>query len=77
VKIEIDGDELHELHRLFGDLPNSDEHPVYRPHCTVAYIKKGTCSELSGDRSLAGLKATVNSLVFSSKDGEKYTIDLH
>jgi 2'-5' RNA ligase len=76
VKIEIDSDKLSELNRLLGSLPNSDEHPVYNAHCTVAYINKGCCKELSGNTDLRGEKATVRSLVFSSKTGDRETIDL-
>ena len=76
VKIDIEGEGLHDIHRMLGELKNSDEHPEYRPHCTVAYIKKGQCSELSGDKSLSGAKATVNRLTFSSKDDTKYFLDL-
>lgn len=77
VKIEIDGEGLHELHKKLGDaLENSDEHPVYRPHCTLAYVKKGRCSQLSGENGLAGKTALVKELVFSSKNGDKSIIKL-
>lgn len=76
VKIEVKGDGLHELHRILGDLPNSDEHPEYRPHCTIAYVKKGYCSELSGNLDLTGSTAEVNCLTFSSHTGEKEKINL-
>jgi len=76
VKIEVDGDELSELHRMLGELPNSDEHSVYRAHCTIAYVKKGCCSGLSGNTDLKGKTATVTKLTFSPHTGEKTTIDL-
>lgn len=76
VKIEVDSDELSELHRKLGELPNSDEHPVYRAHCTIAYVKKGKCSELSGNDDLKGKTAKVTKLTFSSHTGEKSEIEL-
>jgi len=76
VKIEVDGDELSELHRKIGELPNNDEHPVYRAHCTIAYVKKGCCLELSGNTELKGKTAKVAKLTFSSYKGEKSEIDL-
>ena len=68
VKVEVDSEELSELHRMLGELSNSDEHPVYRAHCTVSYIKKGCCSDLSGNSDLKGETAEVNCLTFSPKD---------
>lgn len=76
VKLEVDGDELSDIHKKIGELPNSDEHPIYRAHCTVAYVKKGRCRELSGNTDLKGETAKVNELVFSSKDGGKEKIRL-
>jgi len=76
VKIEVDSDELSELHRKLGELPNSDEHPAYRAHCTIAYVKKGCCSELSGNTGLKGKTAKVTKLTFNSHTGEKSEIDL-
>jgi len=76
VKIEIDGKELSDLHSLLGKLPNSDEHPVYHAHCTVAYVKKGCCSDLSGNSDLKGKTAKVNCLTFCSKLGGQTEIDL-
>lgn len=76
VKIEIDGEELSELHELLSELPNSDEHPTYRAHCTLAYVKKGSCSDLSGNSDLKGETAQVRQLTFSSKTGKKTEIQL-
>lgn len=74
VKIDIESDELAELHALLGELENSDEHPVYHPHCTVAYVKKGHCIDLSGSSDLEGHTASVQILSFSSKSGQKHRI---
>jgi 2'-5' RNA ligase len=76
VKIEVDGDGLSALHQKIGELPNSDEHPVYRAHCTIAYVKKGCCSELSSNTELKDRTAKVTKLTFSSHTGEKSEIDL-
>ncbi len=76
VKINVDSKELSELHRKFGELPNTDEHDIYRAHCTVAYVKKGCCSTLSGNTDLKGKAAKIKNLTFSSHTGEKTEIDL-
>ena len=76
VKIEVDGEELFELHRKLGELPNSDEHPAYRAHCTIAYVKKGCCSDLSGNTDLKGKTAKVNGLTFSPHTGKNSDVNL-
>ncbi|KKM21842.1 hypothetical protein LCGC14_1631420, partial [marine sediment metagenome] len=77
VKLEVESPELHKLHSLLGEkLENSDEWLEYRPHVTFAYIKKGTCSQLSGDDTFKGEKIKVEEITFSSKDGNKETIQL-
>ena len=76
VKIEVDSKELSELHQLLGKLPNSDEHPTYRAHCTIAYVKKGCCSDLSGNPDLKGETVKVNCLTFNPRTGEGTKINL-
>jgi len=76
VKIEVNSDKLSELHKKLGELSNSDEYSDYRAHCTVAYVKKGHCSKLSGNVDLKGKTARVNRLTFSPRIGEKSHIEL-
>ena len=77
VKIEVESPELCSLHKLIGDnCENSDEHDTYRPHCTIAYVKKGCCAEISGSEDLSGIVFKVKELTFSSKTGEKTKISL-
>ncbi len=76
VKIEVESDDLSELHRMLEELPNTDKHPVYRPHCTIAYVRKGCCSDLSGNSDLAGYKASVSELTFSPTKGKKSKVPL-
>ena len=77
VKLEIESQRLHDLHSLLGEkLKNSDEWPEYRPHVTFAYIKKGTCSQLSGDSTFKGEEVKIKEITFSSKNGNKETIQM-
>jgi hypothetical protein len=48
VKLDIDSPWLSELNERVSKLPNEDKHPVYHPHCTVAYVKKGVATKLAG-----------------------------
>ena len=41
VKFDVDGKDLRKLNEMFSTLPNHDEHPLYHPHMTLAYVQKG------------------------------------
>ena len=34
--------------RVRGSLPNTETYPTYQPHCTLAYVRKGSCTHLEG-----------------------------
>lgn len=64
--VQADSPELRRLReavRGSGDV--TDTHPEYRPHVTLAYVKKGAASELDGDTRFAGQTFTAETLTFS------------
>jgi 2'-5' RNA ligase len=81
VKFDIESDALHTLNERVSQLKNSDSHPEYHPHMTVAYVQKGTCHELIGKPLLpsdvaADFRFLVKAVVFSSPNGTKRTLFL-
>jgi len=50
VKIAVESPWLRQLNaRITKTLPCSgDKHPNYNPHCTIAYVQKGSCDHLVG-----------------------------
>ena len=81
VKFDVDGDGLRKMNRRISELPNSDEHPEYHPHMTVAYVTKGCCHELIGKPLLdpesgPDLRFIVKGVLFSSPNSEKITLFL-
>ena len=78
IKIDIDSQDLHDLHKeiekKFG-LPGNT-HKNYHPHLTLAKVKKGTEDELVGKDPFAGEKFELTQFDYScpEKEGEK---DLH
>jgi 2'-5' RNA ligase len=77
LKIEIISPKLHMLHKLLKrKLENSWTYPEYRPHVTIAYVKKETCDHLEGNHDFRDTKFMVNEVVFSSSNGEKTEIYL-
>ena len=70
VKIGIkDCPKLHALNKAISKLPNEDKFPVYKPHCTIAYVKAGSGKKyVQSLNSLSGTKLTFSSLTFSHYD---------
>lgn len=48
----------------------------YKPHVTIAYLKKGEGQKYVGDTSFEGTKITLNELAFSNTAGEQIMIPL-
>jgi 2'-5' RNA ligase len=75
VIIKVDSPELKKLNKLISDnLTVTDTFPIYKPHCTVAYVKKGMCNELKDNTDFEGKEMTFDSVVFSAKDTKENTI---
>jgi hypothetical protein len=73
LKFEVQNDLLKELFsKLSKRFPNSNEYPKYIPHCTIAYLKKGTGQKYIGD--IQPIKANLDHYVYSLANGEKFKI---
>jgi 2'-5' RNA ligase len=71
LKFDVDNAALYSINKKLAQLPHTTEFPDYHPHCTVAYLKKGT-----GDKyveKLKDLEFTVHpdKIVYSKPDGSK------
>jgi 2'-5' RNA ligase len=64
-------------HLLKTNIQNTPNHNVYRPHVTIAYIKKNLYQYLIGDNSFKGWRWTASSVIFSSTNGQKTPIRLN
>jgi len=77
LKIESNCDAAQQLHyNLKNNFRDSiaTSFPIYHPHCTLGYVKKGAHPELDGHSAFAGKKFSVSSLLYSPPDraGRKY-----
>lgn len=78
VKIEVTGPELFKLNNLLtSNIKNTTHYVNYKPHITISYVNKNACKDLIGNKHFEGWKWTVNSLVFSSTNGQKSPIRLN
>jgi 2'-5' RNA ligase len=77
VKIDVKSAPLHRLHKkLKKELKHTSSFPVYHPHVTIGYVKKGSCSHLSQNKEFAGISFTSNEVIFSPAKGEKTEVFL-
>jgi len=78
LKIDIISPELEKLHYLIEEkLPNSNTFPEYKPHFTIAYIKKGTCKKLEKEYDFSGEKILIKKFMFSPIKGDKVPVHLY
>ncbi len=77
VKIEIISDDLRKIH---GDIKRRldvrETHPVYNPHCTIAYVQKGEAAQFGGDIFIEGTEVVFDKLVFINDKDEEFEIKL-
>jgi 2'-5' RNA ligase len=71
LKFDVENPALYDINKKLAELPHTTEFPDYHPHCTIAYLKKGT-----GDKYVAQLAdrtfdVSVQEIVYSKPDGSK------
>jgi 2'-5' RNA ligase len=77
IKVEADGPKLFDLNRLLkNNIVNTQSFPSYKPHITIAYVKKGAGKDLVGNGEFREIAWTANTIIFSSMDGHKVPIRL-
>jgi 2'-5' RNA ligase len=77
IKIDASSPSLFHMNYLIKtNLKNTQKFISYKPHVTIAYLKKGKCSDLAMRTDFKGIHWKVNSLIFSSKNGIRTPIRL-
>ena len=75
VIIKADSIDLSKLHKKIADELHVEEtHDEYKPHATVAYVKKGNARKYAGNDIFKGKKITFDKVVFKDGVSEKETI---
>lgn len=78
IKIDIESPDLQEANKRVGEavpLPG-ETHKDYKPHATIAYVKKGEGKKYVGDTSLEGQEIVIDNITLSGKDGKLHKIPL-
>ena len=77
LKFDIESSDLVKLNKLFKKLPHTCQFPNYHPHCTIAYLKKGTAKKYI--KEFSGVKLTnpeIKNFIYSKSDGTKKNYNL-
>lgn len=71
IKIDI-GSELDSLHEeIKGKIENTPVHDSFKPHITLAYVKKGCCPELDGLDLFAGMSEQLTNICYADRYGNQ------
>jgi len=73
IKIDVKSTMLTKLNKMFSKLPNEDEHPIYRPHITLAYVNPGKGNKFI--REFNSIELIINRIKYSNPIG-RYFYDL-
>ena len=77
VKLDVESEDLHRINaKLQKHCVYTATHPTYKPHCTIAYVKKGMGKRYAGDDTFAGTELEIGEVLFSNKNREKTVIAL-
>lgn len=77
VKIEIESPDLLKMNKKISNIFEvTDTHPVYNPHVTLAFVKKGCGDPYINMDVFSGIKLKLDSVVFSGKDNRRILFKL-
>lgn len=77
IKIDAESEGAREMNsRLAEHFRVTQTHPEYKPHITLAYVKKGSCDHLIGSEVFDGQEIHVRSLTYSDEKNNKHNIIL-
>ena len=77
VKIDVKSKDLNRLNKLLSDnIDNENKYPEYKPHVTIAYVKKGKGKLYSGSDAFEGRKLSFDTIRFSDKQENATMISL-
>jgi hypothetical protein len=76
LKISVNGPILFQMNKALKRLPYTSTFNEYKPHCTLAYVEKGSCDHLLGNKDFQGWNVTLNSVTFSPSEGNRSLIQL-
>lgn len=72
LKVDVVSEDLNRLNALIGASCDCNcDHPVYYPHLTLAYLKKGLAAQYVNDARFEGQKLVFSSVTFCPTEGDR------
>ena len=76
VKLEVNKTpKLEEIYKNLSEFPNSNQFPDYKPHITIAYVKKGLGQKYVDPNYKYQIK-NISKIVYVRPDKSEYNIQL-
>jgi len=77
IKVNIESGQLRILNeKISAGLSHDEKWDSYKPHATLAYVKKGACEDLVKSGFFTKLNDVIDQVCFSSKTGTEHYINL-
>ena len=77
LKFDVNSKNMHKFNKVLKEFPFTSDFPDYHPHCTIAYLKKGT-----SDKYIGKIKKFIDEffieptkIVYSKTDGTEINYD--
>ena len=75
--IKVESKDLEKLNEEISNILHIEStHDEYKPHCTIAYIKKGEANKFAGNKIFNGIELTLDKIVFINTNKEEIEIKL-
>ena len=75
--VDVESPDLHKINqKLRNEIPFTNKYDEYKPHVTIAYLKKGESQKYVGIDLFKDEEFVCDYIVFSSKDGKKTKINI-
>lgn len=77
LKFTVESSDLKRIHQKIRDnCKSTSTFPEYHPHCTIAYLKKGTGKKYCGKNPFLGTALIADEILFSNRERKKTKIVL-
>jgi len=77
VVLDVESEDLIKMNKLLtANVKHTNQYGSYKPHLTIAYLKKGKCWNYCNITKWENIEFNSNNLIFSSKNGIKYAFNV-
>jgi hypothetical protein len=77
LKFDVEGYGLHDANHILKQFPHTSSFPVYHPHLTIGYLKKGTGEKYIKNLNQFSFKLKPKNLVYSKPNGERDVLKIN